>query len=139
MKTQTVHTMKTKFGSLIAIAFFAVIPNLASLKAQDAATPNHSLQVKCVEKATNHITFQLDLHNENGDLYFLSVKDEDGIVLYTEKIKDKDFSRRFQWNKEYNSPRKLVFTLTGDKMRKEQVVEVNSTYQLVQDVVISRL
>ncbi|WP_121354650.1 hypothetical protein [Flavisolibacter nicotianae] len=124
------------------IRFSAAILLFMSLTKGYAATPNKGdepfVDVKYVGLADQRAQFQFDLLNDNEEAYLLTIQEEDGTVLYREKIAKKVFSKKFEWNNADHNASKLIFTVTGEKSKKAQVFEVNSQVRTVQDVVIKK-
>lgn len=97
------------------------------------------VNVKYVGVVDERTQFQLDLVNDNEESYFLTVQEDDGTVLYKEKISRKIFTKKFEWSNLDNNSSKLIFTVTGEKSKKAQVFEVNAQVRTVQDVVITKM
>ena len=141
MKKQIVNTLREIVKAFVirfavpSLFVCAFLPATAqSLKQSDPP-----LQVKYIGSLDEHPMFQVDFLNESEEIYFFSIKDPDGDVLYTEKIKDKKFSKKFKWvNTELNSD-KLILSLSNEKGQKTQLFEMNTNFRSYQDVVITKL
>lgn len=97
------------------------------------------LSVKYVGLVEDRSQFQLDFVNDNEEAYLLQIMEQDGTIIYKEKIDRRTFTKRFEWNNMDINSSKLVFTVTGIKSKKAQTFEVNKVVRTVQDVVVSKL
>ena len=137
MKKQFISTRASvvRFGAAIFLLF-----NLSTASAT-TLTKNEEpfVAIKYVGQVEQRAQFQLDLINDNDENLYLTVQEEDGSVLYKEKVAKKVFTKKFEWNNTDHNSSKLVFTITGEKSKKAQVFEVNSQVRTVQDVVVTKL
>jgi hypothetical protein len=82
--------------------------------------------------------FKVDLDNKNGNVYFLSIKDDEGALLYSEKIKDKQFSKSFRFDADRDVV-KLSFILSTGKETQTQEFKVNTSTRSYNDVAVTTL
>jgi hypothetical protein len=137
MKKQFISTKASvvRFG-----AAFLLLLNLSTASANGVNKGEEPfVAVKYVGLVEQRAQFQVDLINDNEEAYLLTVQEEDGSVLYREKITRKIFSKKFEWNNLDHNSSKLVFTVTGEKSKKAQVFEVASQVRTVQDVVVTKM
>ncbi len=142
MKKQTSNTLSNrarKTALRLALASTLLGCNFLPAGAQQYARPGEPVQIKYIGAVDSQPLFQMDLDNESGETYFLSIKGEDGTLLYTEKLKERKISRKFRWNNTDTENTKLTFTLTGERSKSTQAFEVNTRQREVQDVVITKL
>lgn len=97
------------------------------------------LSIKYVGLVEDRSQFQLDFVNDNEETYLLQIMEQDGTILYKEKIDRRTFTKKFEWNNTDLNAHKLVFTVTGTKSRRSQTFEVNKTIKTIQDVIVTRL
>lgn len=138
MKKQILNTVKktvVNFG----FAFLFVLNNIPAQAQDKVRTGIPPADIKYLGKVNNQPLLLIDFDNVNEQTIYLSITDEYGNVLYTEKIKDRKFSKKFQWQTSEMDNAKLKFTLTSEKEKQFQVFEVNSNMRMVQDVVITKL
>jgi hypothetical protein len=62
-----------------------------------------------------------------------------GNTYYSEKVRDRRYSKKFQLDRDDLDRVRLVFTLSGGKEKQSQAFEINTQTRTVQDVVITRL
>ena len=130
----------------IAKAFIArfVVPSVfvftfLPTSAQSVKQSEPPLQVKYIGLLNEQPLFQVDFQNENGEAYTFAIKDQEGNVLYSEKIKDKKFSKKFKWENTELDTTKLILSLSSEKGQKTQLFEMNTNFRSYQDVVITKL
>lgn len=97
------------------------------------------VNIRYVGLVEDRAHFQFDLVNDNEEPYLLMIQEQDGTILYKEKIDKKEFSKKFAWENGSIDSYKLIFTVTGMKSKKTQSFEVNTEIRTVKDVVISKL
>lgn len=120
--------------SVAAFVFTGFIPGIA--KAQDKAVPAAS--VNYVGDVDGQPVFQVSLDNKSGEVFNLTIRDEEGVVFYSERFTDKSFLKKFKFDKDGHEDAKLTFILSSPT-EKEQVFQVNTNVQVLKDVVVTRL
>jgi len=124
-----------RFGTAIVLLFTLSTASATSVLNNDEPF----VAVKYIGQVEQRAQFQLDLINDNDETVFLTIQEEDGSVLYREKIAKKILTKKFEWHNTDHNSSKLIFTVTGEKSKKAQVFEVNSKVRTVQDVVITKM
>jgi len=141
MKKVTIKASKTirktflNFG-LICMTLFGLVPSV--VKAQDKGQPD-SVAIKYIGTLDDLPLFQIEFDNKEGIVYRVSIADETGEVLYTEKFSDKKFSKKFKLESPQLNQSRLTFTVTSEKEKHTQVFVVNSNYRTVPDYQITKL
>ncbi len=138
MKKQFVRNSTRKM-----VRFGAILLLVAGSFSQSLARPvakgdDPFVNIQYVGAAAERVQFQFDLVADNDETYLLTIQDEDGTVLYKEKVAKKIFTKKYEWNNADQNTTKLLFTVTGERSKKTQVFEVNTTVRTVQDVVITK-
>ena len=105
--------------------------------AQSSATPEPI--VKYIGTLDGQPIFRVELDNQPGTIYHLTIKDEEGTVLYAEKIKDKQFSKSFKFDNAVRDNVKLTFTLQGNNNTQSKEFKVNTTTKVLDNVVVTTL
>ena len=137
--------MKTKMNAakMVTIALLALCTVGTSASAFADKTPNEPIELKYMGKTENQPVFQLNLNNPENSEYFISIKDENGRVLYSEKVKGEKVTRnyRFDMNESDLSSGDFGITVevTTAKTRKTQVFHVKSTAHVVENFEVAKL
>src|SRR5947208_3182828 len=139
MKKQNFSALSNVKRSILGIGFtsFLLIGLAAGSSAQSTVTsPNAA--IKYVGSLDGKPVFKVDLDNKNATVYFLTIKDDEGSVLYSEKIRDKQFSKNFKFDSDRDVV-KLTFILSGNKETQTQEFKVNTSTRTYNDVAVTTL
>jgi hypothetical protein len=124
------------FGFYSAVVF-SLLPS--SLQAQHRNNPLKGGSVNYVGSWENQPVFKAEFDNTSADYYTLTIKDDEGNILYTERFNDKKFSRKFRFDKADRDNVQLRFIFSGAKQRQSQAFDINTNIQVMQDVVVTKL
>ena len=137
--------MKTKMNAtkMIAIALLAVCTIGTSTNTFAAKNPNEPMELKYMGKTNNQPVFQLNLNNPQASEYFISIKDESGRVLYSEKVKGENVTRNYRIDvneSDMSSPDfGISVEVTTGKGHKTEVFHVKSTARVVENFEVAKL
>ena len=109
------------------------LKTLAQVK-QFADTP---ATVKYLGVIDDHVTFQLNFDNTNGEAFYVIIKDEEGTILYNSKSNDRKFSKQFRFSKSELRNSSISVTVFTQNDKQGQVFQISS--RVVEDVVVTRL
>src|SRR5689334_5567693 len=82
---------KTK---LITVAFAAML--MAGLNNPAFSLPQGPVELRSIGNRHNCPLFELKINNSEVKEFFISVKDETGAVIFSERLKGKDLTRKYQ-------------------------------------------
>lgn len=123
--------------SLASFFLFLFVP---ALQAQERIKSlNTAVAIKYIGMVDDNPLFQIEFDNKNTETYHVSIKDEEGNILYNEKFRDLKYSRKFKFERHDGQEMKLTFVLAGEKESQTQVFEVSTSIRVIQDVVVTRL
>jgi hypothetical protein len=122
---------------LSLLMFALMVPALAQRASLNEGAAG--IAIHYVGNVNNQPVFQVEFENTSEEPVQVSIKDEDGNTLYFAKIKDRRFSKKFQFEKAESDNMTLSFTLATPKEKHTQVFEVNTNVRMVRDVVVTRL
>lgn len=125
-------------GTLVVCAFMLTSLPLAA-DAQTLTTYTNAPEIKYLGTVEGKLVFQIDLKSVAQGNQYVSIKDEEGNTLYSERVRDDKFSRKFAFDQEEFEGRKVSFVIQGGKERAAQTFEVARSMRLVEDLVITRL
>ena len=143
--TLKIIIMKTKMNAakMIAVALIALCTIGSSNTALAAKNPNEPMELKYMGKTNNQPVFQLNLNNPQASEYYISIKDETGKVLYSEKVIGENVTRnyRFDVNEfDLSSPDfGISVEVTTAKTHKTEVFHVKSTAHVVENFEVAKL
>jgi|GEM_PF-796352 len=126
-----------RFG-LTGLMAANLVPALAQPQDKIRTAPP-AVAINYIGMINNQPVFQIEFENKNDEVLNLSIRDEQGNVLFNERFRDKKFSKKFQFDKTGIDNMKLTFTLAGEKEKQSQSFEINTNVRVIQDVVVTRL
>ena len=138
MKKQISNTRSVLRKGIISLTFFG-LALFGFSTAFAKSTTEKPLVVSYAGSVDGQPLFQVNVDNVNGEVYFLSITDDQGNLLYSEKIKDQKISRTFKYDKSDRDNAKLTFVVAGEKEKQTQVFKIDTNTQVVQDVVVTKL
>jgi len=102
------------------------------------------MELKFIGRTSNNPVFQLNLNNNEAEEYFISIKDENRNVLYSERVKAKEanFSRKYQLALEDGIPAYgfgLTVEVTSTKTHKTQVYKISKQTTVNENITVAEL
>jgi hypothetical protein len=123
----------------LSLAGFLLVGSASAKSPNDSITKEKEPAVYYIGTLDGQPVFRVHFDNQENAVYSLSILDEDGSLLYSEKIKGKAFSKSFKFERTDRQNTKLRFVLAGNKGNKTQVFQVDNNIQVINDVVVTRL
>jgi hypothetical protein len=131
--------MKTTIRNYGTIALFFVFSLVATVTlANDEKKDSPVAELKYIGILKNQPVFQLDLNSVDEKDFSISIKDQFGEVLYTEKVKAKIFTRKFQLDTDNLDDAVLRVEVKSGK-NKPEVFTINRNTRLIDETSISKL
>ena len=131
--------MKTKIRNYGTIALFLVFSLVATvIRANDEKKAPPAAELKYIGILKNQPVFQLDLNSAKEEDFAIAIKDQFGEVLYSERIKAKTFTRKFQLDTENLGDAILRVEVKSGK-NKPEVFTINRNTRFYEETSISKL
>jgi hypothetical protein len=136
---QTMKTTRMITVGLITLGTMGLSQaTFAGLKTDDP------MEFKFIGKTSNNPVFQLNLNNNEAEEYFISIKDENRNLLYSEKVKAKEanFSRKYQLDLEDDiiaSGFGVTVEVTSAKTHKTQVYKISKQTTVNENITVAEL
>ena len=130
--------MKTKirnYGTIALALAFSFITTVSW--ANDGGNDTPAVSLKYIGLVQNQPMFQLDLNSVEETDFYVSIKDQDGQVIYNEKIKAKNFTRNYRLNTSVDDAILKVEVREGNK--KPEVFTINRNTRYYEETSISKL
>jgi hypothetical protein len=134
MKKQSFNTLVKR--SVLSLGLSTILLAGAA-SAQSSTNPDPA--VKYIGTLDGQPMFKVQLNNQTGNVYHLTIKDDEGTVLYTERFTDKQFAKSFKFDNAERNNVKLTFVLEGNKTVQSKEFNVNSSTQVLDNVVVTTL
>lgn len=120
----------------LAATFTTALSSPALANEEKKAIP---VELKFVGNIGAQPVFTLNFTNIEENEYKIVVRDEYGNVLYRDKVKGGNITKKFILNAEELGEVAVQFEITGNKSEKTVVYEVNKKSRLVEDLVINKM
>jgi hypothetical protein len=131
--------MKTKIKNYGTIALFLAFSFVATVSwATDGRNDTPAVSLKYLGLVQNQPMFQLDLNSVEETDFYVSIKDQFGQVIYTEKITAKNFTRNYRLDTE-NLDEAVLKVEVRDGNKKPQVFTINRNTRYYEETSISKL
>lgn len=143
MKYETLHTVRKHthkaLVSTLVVCVLLMSSFPAAAYAQKFSFERKNPEIKYLGTVKDKLLFQIDLQSVSEKNQYVSIKDEEGNILFTEKIRDNQFSRKFAFDKEEFEGKKVSFVIHDGTETSAQTFQVSRNLRMVEDVVITRL
>jgi len=131
--------MKSKIKNYGTIALFVAFSLMATVSwANDGGNDTPAVSLKYIGLVQNQPMFQLDLNSVEETDFYVSIKDQDGRVIYNEKIKAKTFTRNFRLDTE-SLDDTILKVEVRDGNKKPEVFTINRNTRYYEETSISKL
>lgn len=113
-----------------------------------AFTPAHAsvgkpktlaVDVRCIGFQNDSPVFQLSFANETEDEFFITIRDNHSNVIYSEKIKGINVSRKFQLVNEEKDDNDISFEISSKKTNSTVKYKVNTTTRVISDTQVVKV
>lgn len=133
--------MKTVISTLsrTALVLVAVFSMSFSTNTGTPGKAEIPAELKYIGSFENQPQFQLSLNNTEADEFVITIRNKNSEVIYKEKIKGANISRKYQLNTEEFDSTGITFEVVSKKTKSRVAYTVNETSRLVQDVSITAL
>lgn len=131
-----------KNSKMIAIGLFTFCTmGLTNATFAHESADSSPVELKYIGKINNNPVFQLNLNNDDNDSYFIKIKDENANVLYSEKVKGENLSRKYQLDVENTDQNAygVRVEVTSAKTHKTQVYQISTHTSVTQNIVVAQL
>jgi hypothetical protein len=95
-----------------------------------------TIELRLAGKQAGQPVFQLNIGNADRDAYFITIRDQDGILLHEETLKGEKISRRFQLNTDELQGATLHVQVKSRKATEVKTFEIKVNTRQVQEAEI---
>jgi hypothetical protein len=129
--------MKTKHVSMGALAFiFAVFFSAASAQPPKEETP--AVKVVYLGKNDDQSIFRLLVENVSGEDCLISLKDETGTTIYSEKFSTALYNKKFYIEEPLIESGELILSISLRKTGAVQKFVINKKFTTTEEVVVKK-
>ena len=133
--------MKTVISTLsrTAIVLLAVFTMSFSPNTGKPGKNENPAELKYIGSVDSRPKFQLSLNNSESDEFSIIIRNKSNEIIYKEKIKGANISRKYQLNLEDGDFSGVTFEVVSKNTKARAAYTINETSRLVQDVSITAL
>ena len=132
--------MKTKTRNYLTIALFfalSLFTTVASAKGVQKDPP--VAQLKYIGSVKDQPVFQLDLNADKEDHFVISIKNELGESIYSERVKAKVFTRKYRLDTESLQDDALRVEVRSESSKKAEVFTITRYARFVEETSVNKL
>lgn len=106
---------------------------------------DNPIEFKFIGKFNSNPVFQLNLNNDDTEVYFISIKDANNSLLYSEKVKatNANYTRKYRLDIDEADLSAYGFgvkvEVTSAKTHKTQVYKISSQTTVKEDIIVAQL
>ena len=133
--------MKTVIStfSKIAIVMVAFFTMSFTVPTGNPGRSENPTELKYLGSVNNQPRFQLSLNNTESDEFVVTIRNRNSEVIYKEKIKGANVTRKYQLNTDDYTSEGITFEVVSKKTKSRIAYTINETSRLVQDFSITAL
>lgn len=133
MKTMTT---RMKFVALALATIFTTGTAFANEPVNDKEAPQ---EIRYLGNINDLPVYRLTLNNDAAATYLVTIKDQAGDILYTERVSGKEIVRNYQFNEIPSYEYSLTFEVRNVADNSTRVYEINKTKKIYDEVAVSRV
>lgn len=131
------YLSKTKFIALLVIT---LITTTVAASVFTVKLKNENAELVYIGDVNNLPVYRLSLKNKTNDVYFVSVSDKNGNVVYCQEIEGANIVSNYQFNnKIYNGEYDLTFTITDVKGKTVGTYNISRSNKVVSQVSVNEV
>ncbi len=102
---------------------------------------DNPVELKFMGKKNHGPVFQLNMNNTEAEEFLIKVRDGEGNLLYSEKLKGKNISRRYQVaiDPEFYEEFNVRFEITSVKTHETLIYNVANSRRAVDNIIVDKL
>lgn len=131
--------MRNYYG-LMMFALIALTLGFSTITlANDEGKAKNITDLKFIGNMENQPVFQLNLNNTEDDEFTVTFRDEAGNVLYNDKFKGANISKKFMLKSEEFGDTALNVVVKSKKYNTTDVYTINRSHTYVEETVVNKL
>ena len=127
---------KTTIVIAMVAVFSAAFTNTASATKLDPPLT----EIKYIGTVSSNPVFELNLKNYQEDVYFITIRDAAGTIIYSEKLSGVNISRKYRIDTEEDLPEGGIrFEVRSLKTKKLETYLAGFTENITREVAVTKL
>lgn len=129
----------SNYKSMTIALIVALTLNFSTAFANDEVKNIPGVEFRFLGHKENQPVFVLNLVNAEDDEYTISFRDKNGHVLYTDRIKGSNITKKFLLNTEELGTTELSVEIRAKKNNQVQVYKIGTTQSIVTETVVNKV
>ncbi|GAB3425086.1 hypothetical protein [Niabella aquatica] len=130
------YLSKTKIFALALVTVFATSFTAPAFAGND---DDKKAEISYIGNINDLPVYRLSLNNDADQIYFVSVTDNEGTVIYNEKVKGSKIVRNYQFDADLYNEYDLTFTISDTKGKTVSAYNVSKSNKIVNEVAINKV
>lgn len=126
------------FG-IFSIALLAFTLAFSTVTLANDEKPAPVTELKFIGNLEDQPVFQLNLNNTIEDEFTVTFRDENGNILYTDKFKGANITKKFMLKSEELGDATLNVVVRGKKNNTTEVYSINKSHSYVEETVVNKV
>lgn len=132
---------KTTFSlsRILTVVITVILVSFAGAAKASDGKGNLPVDIKYLGNANESPVFQVNFHNEAEEEFYIVIRDNAHNILYSEKVKGKNISRKFQLVNEGLSDDEIHFEITNRKANTSVTYKTKNTTETINEVTVEEV
>jgi hypothetical protein len=123
----------------IVLLAFTIVFSTVTLANDEAGKNSHTTDLKFIGNVENQPVFELNLNNTEDDEFTVTFRDENGNVLYTDKFKGSNLTKKFLLKTDDLTDAVLNVVVKSKKGNTSDVYVINRSHSYVEETVVNKV
>ncbi|HEY8898265.1 MAG TPA: hypothetical protein VIM79_25735 [Niastella sp.] len=125
--------------STIVLFALTIVFSTVTLANDEAGKPSHATELKFIGNLENQPVFELNLTNTEEDEFTVTFRDENGNILYTDKFKGANLTKKFLLKTDDLTDAVLNVVVKSKKGNTSDVYIINRSHSYVEQTVVNKI
>ena len=139
--------LKLAGKKFITAAFISASVLFASFSGNATPISNSTIEILSTDKpgvqfagsTSDALIFKVHVNNQNADNFTVTIKNDDGAILFSKSFNDINFEKQFRILKGDSNSARYYFTVSSANKSLDETYAVSTATHLVDDVVVNKL
>jgi hypothetical protein len=131
--------MKTYGIFTVALLALTLAFSTVTFANDDKGKNNNVTELKFIGNVENQPVFELNLNNKTEDEFTVTFRDEYGNVLYTDRLKGANISRKFMLKAEEFGDASLKVVVRSKNGNQTEVYSISRSHSYVEETTVNKV
>lgn len=139
MKTRRNNTVLRSISFAVVTLAFALSTFKTMAQPLDSVKSPSDISIQYAGMINGQPVFHVQINNEDQEFSGILLTDENGAPLYSERLKDSLYSKKFQLDVNEGENVRVVLLPSNPKASQSQTFSINSKFQMIKGYEVTRL